>query len=69
MSGLGHSDFAGLFGVEGPFPLPLPRKVISRPPRGLGGQFGGPDSFFLIMEVNLIEFSRSRGWDIRRTYF
>lgn len=46
-SGLGHSDFARLFWMEGPFPLLLllPRKVISRHPRGLRGQFGGPVSF------------------------
>lgn len=69
-SGLGHSDFARLFGMEGPFPLLLlPRKVISRHPRGLGGQFEGPVSVFLIMEVNLIEFTRRWGWDIRGIYF
>lgn len=56
LHGLGHSDFARLSGVSGPFPLPLLRKVISRPPRGLGGQFEGPISIFLIIEVNLIQF-------------
>lgn len=43
-------------GVSEPFPLPLLRKVISRHPRGLGGQFEGPISVFLIIEVNLIQF-------------
>lgn len=56
LRGLGHSDFTRFSRVEGPFPLPLLRKVICRHPRGLGGQFEGPISVFLIMEVNLIQF-------------
>lgn len=66
MCGLGHSDIARLSGVEGPFPLPLSRKVVSRHPRGLRGQFAEPVSVFLITEVNLIEFGDGVGGGVGR---